>query len=476
MRSRPAVEAEAVGVDALAPAAAADLWLALTDLERLVSGLRLVVTRKASAASTWRDEGCRSFEEWAAARSGRSRSDAARDAKVADQLDFLPDTEDALRQGQITPRQAEQVTEAAGGDPAAEKDLPGQAKQNQPMKDLRRAADRAKAAASSRQTEQERMRRWRRARDVRFWVGGDGLAHLHAAGPLAELAAVKAAIDDRADRFFAAARELDEPQTPGHHRFDALVELVTEQRAGRGADPSAPHWTVNLYADISAFRNGFAASGECCDIPGIGFVPVAAAEAVLGDAFLNLVITDGADVRTVVSAGRTVPKTLKVALLARDHGCVVCGSSFNLEYDHWRRHYAAGGLTCLANLVVLCRRHHRMRHYDGWVLDGGPGNWPWHRPEEAEPGEAPARQGSATPPASAAGRSGAARAGAADPSAGGGAGTESTSTANSTSAAPPAGAGRRGGDPRRRGRRPRRRDPDHLSGAGQQDLFADRKR
>lgn len=399
VRGRLAAEAEGLDVDVLAPADALDLWVALTDLQRVVSGLRLVVTRKAATAEAWKADGLRSFEEWAATRSGSGHGDAVREARVADRLDVLPDTEDALRRGEITPRQAEQVAEAAAVDPAAEQELLGQARQGKPMRDLRKTANRFKAAATSRLEERERMRRWRQARDVRFWVGSDGLAHLDAVGPLAELAAVRAAMDSRADQLFATARQLGEPTDPRHLRFDALVELATEQRDGRGADASAPHWTVNLLADLSAFHQGFVGRGQRCKIPGIGPVPVEAARAVLGDAYLNLVITDGVEVRTVATAGRNVPKSLKVALLARDGGCVVCGSSFNLEHDHWRRQLAHRGLTCLSNLVTLCRRHHRMRHYDGWTLDGDPGHWTWTPPDTNPPDPgAPART-SGHPPA-----------------------------------------------------------------------------
>ena len=381
VRGRLAAAADGLDVDVVAPGDAVELWLALAELDRLVSGLRLVVTRKALEASVWRDEGFRSFEEWAATRSGRAHGEARREARVADRLDFLPDTEEALRRGEISPGQAEQVAEAAGADPAAEQELLGQARRGRPMRELRQTANRFKAAADSQAEEQQRMRRWRQARDVRLWVGADGLAHLDAAGPLAELAAVKAAMDARADQLFATARRLGEPLNAAHLRFDALVELATEQRDGRGADTSAPHWTINLLADLSAFRRGFVAGGERCEIPGVGPVPVEAAQAILGDAYLNLVITNGVDVRTVASAGRHIPKPLKRALYARDHGCVVCGSAFNLEHDHWRRQVADRGLTCLSNLVTLCRRHHRMRHYDGWILDGSPGQWTFTPPD-----------------------------------------------------------------------------------------------
>jgi hypothetical protein len=51
------------------------------------------------------------------------------------------------------------------------------------------------------------------------------------------------------------------------------------------------------------------------------------------------------------------------ALLARDGGCAHpgCGSRIGLEAHHVR-HWLDGGKTVLANLVLLCRRHHHAHH------------------------------------------------------------------------------------------------------------------
>ncbi len=53
------------------------------------------------------------------------------------------------------------------------------------------------------------------------------------------------------------------------------------------------------------------------------------------------------------------------ALMARDGGCAHpgCGSRIGLEAHHVQ-HWLHGGKTTLANLVLLCRRHHHA-HHDG---------------------------------------------------------------------------------------------------------------
>jgi hypothetical protein len=70
-----------------------------------------------------------------------------------------------------------------------------------------------------------------------------------------------------------------------------------------------------------------------------------------------------------------VPSALKRALKRRDRGCRFPGCEHHRFVDaHHLRHWANGGETSLDNLVLLCRRHHRLVHEGGYSLerlDGG---------------------------------------------------------------------------------------------------------
>jgi Domain of unknown function (DUF222)/HNH endonuclease len=82
---------------------------------------------------------------------------------------------------------------------------------------------------------------------------------------------------------------------------------------------------------------------------------------------------------SVLSLGRkrrTVSPALRRALAARDRGCRFPGCDRTRFVDaHHVEHWARGGETSLANLVLLCRRHHRLVHERGYTLevaaDGG---------------------------------------------------------------------------------------------------------
>ena len=70
---------------------------------------------------------------------------------------------------------------------------------------------------------------------------------------------------------------------------------------------------------------------------------------------------------------RTISPALRRALAARDRQCRFPGCQNRRCDAHHVRHWADGGATALDNLLLLCRRHHRMVHEDGFsvTIDAG---------------------------------------------------------------------------------------------------------
>jgi len=67
---------------------------------------------------------------------------------------------------------------------------------------------------------------------------------------------------------------------------------------------------------------------------------------------------------------RVIPPAMRRALQARDRGCRFPGCENRRFVDaHHIHHWSRGGETKLANLVLLCRRHHRFLHEVGYSLD-----------------------------------------------------------------------------------------------------------
>jgi hypothetical protein len=66
-----------------------------------------------------------------------------------------------------------------------------------------------------------------------------------------------------------------------------------------------------------------------------------------------------------------VPAALRRALVVRDRSCAFPGCDRSPSWcdAHHIRHWADGGETALENLVLLCRRHHRIVHHGRFRIE-----------------------------------------------------------------------------------------------------------
>jgi len=79
---------------------------------------------------------------------------------------------------------------------------------------------------------------------------------------------------------------------------------------------------------------------------------------------------------------RTIPPALRRALHHRDQSCRFPSCGVRVGQGHHVRHWAQGGPTTLTNLVLLCRRHHRAVHEEGYQVARGPnGTLGFRRPD-----------------------------------------------------------------------------------------------
>jgi 5-methylcytosine-specific restriction endonuclease McrA len=85
----------------------------------------------------------------------------------------------------------------------------------------------------------------------------------------------------------------------------------------------------------------------------------------------RVVMRHGVDgsVTEVGARTRTIPPALRRALQHRDAGCRFPGCGLRFGDAHHIRHWAHGGPTTLSNLALLCRRHHRSVHEEGYRID-----------------------------------------------------------------------------------------------------------
>jgi len=88
---------------------------------------------------------------------------------------------------------------------------------------------------------------------------------------------------------------------------------------------------------------------------------------------------------------RSIPPAIRRALNSRDSGCRFPGCTHQRYVDaHHIRHWVHGGKTDLANLVTLCRFHHRYVHEEHITVETqAPGAWRFLRPDGTEFGIEP---------------------------------------------------------------------------------------
>jgi Domain of unknown function (DUF222)/HNH endonuclease len=150
-------------------------------------------------------------------------------------------------------------------------------------------------------------------------------------------------------------------------RADALGDVCRfflDHQRTRRARRHRPH--INLVLDIDRYR-ALAATGATT-VDGTGFDGTTV-QRLLCDAALHRVLTQG---RTAIldygRATRTIPAPLFNALVVRDQRCRFPGCDRAAAWceGHHVRPWLRGGPTHLANLVLVCSRHHHFLHHPRW--------------------------------------------------------------------------------------------------------------
>jgi len=163
---------------------------------------------------------------------------------------------------------------------------------------------------------------------------------------------------------------------------DALA-LLAETALHHGIDPGAPgeryqvvvHVDAEVLADADALGQSVLEDGAR--------VPAGTSQRLACDASL-VVMRHGRDGRVVEvdTRTRTIPPALRRALHHRDRGCRFPGCGLRPGQGHHIRHWAHGGPTTLSNLALLCRRHHRAVHEEGYHMERQPnGELRFRRPD-----------------------------------------------------------------------------------------------
>ena len=176
------------------------------------------------------------------------------------------------------------------------------------------------------------------------------------------------ALEAASDRLYHDSEDKAEVSV-GQRRADALGLLAESALAAdldRGT--AGDRYQVVLHVDEDVLGDG-AGGGQSALEDGIR-VPAESSRRIACDA-AKVIMRHNPDA-TVLDVGRktrTISPAIRRALTARDHRCRFPGCSCRHCDAHHVRHWAAGGATKLENLLMLCRRHHRAVHEEGFTVE-----------------------------------------------------------------------------------------------------------
>ena len=158
-----------------------------------------------------------------------------------------------------------------------------------------------------------------------------------------------------------------------HRNADAFVEVCRHVQDA-GVLPQRPHLQVTASLDTLRGLAGSPAGDLEYSVP----VSAATVQRLACDGTIaRVVLAPESVVIDVGRARRVVAGAMRRALNARDGHCKWprCDRPASWSDAHHVVHWTKGGDTDLANMILLCHRHHWMAHEGGWQLvrtaDGG---------------------------------------------------------------------------------------------------------
>jgi len=159
-----------------------------------------------------------------------------------------------------------------------------------------------------------------------------------------------------------------ETSSISQQQADALA-LLAETALHHGLDPGAPGESYQVVVHVDAPVLADPEQPGQSVLEGGTHVPAETSQRLACDASRVVMRHDG-DGRVVEIGARTrtIPPALRRALHHRDQGCRFPGCHGRFTEGHHLRHWAHGGPTTLSNLALLCRRHHRAVHEEGYQV------------------------------------------------------------------------------------------------------------
>jgi hypothetical protein len=327
----------------------------------------LDLIREFDARGGWASQGFRSCAAWLGWRVGLDLGAARERVRVARALGTLPLLAGALARGELSYAKVRALTRVATPETEERLLAVGKAGTAAHVERIVRGWRRVDRNAEAREAARQHA-----SRGLQVYPDEDGTVVIR--GRLApEVGALLVqALAAARDTMYQQARLNDpqgDPPTMAQQQADALA-LLAETALHHGIDPGAPgeRYQVVVHVDAPVLADP--------DEPGQSVledgahVPAETSRRLACDASRVIMRHDrDGRVMEVGARTRTIPPALRRALHHRDHGCRFPGCGLPFGQGHHVRHWAQGGPTTLSNLALLCRRHHRAVHEQGYQCE-----------------------------------------------------------------------------------------------------------
>ena len=345
----------------------------------------LDLIREFDARAGW-NTGFRSCAEWLSWRVGLDLGAARERVRVAHALGALPLMAQALARGELSYAKVRALTRVAT--PETEERLLVVGRQGTAAHVERivrgwRQVDRHAEAREAARRHAVRALHVYQDEDGTVVIRGR-LAPEVGAVVMKALEAARATLYQRSWQTFADASEGVSSETPtmAQQQADALA-LLAETALHHELDPGAAsdRYQVVVHVDAAALANPDEPGGSVLE-EGVR-VSAETSRRLACDASRVVMRHDEAGRPIEVGVRtRTIPPAMRRALNHRDRGCRFPGCGVRFTQGHHLRHWAEGGPTTLSNLALLCRRHHRAVHEEGYkVYRGLDGALRFRRPD-----------------------------------------------------------------------------------------------
>jgi hypothetical protein len=331
----------------------------------------LDLIREFDAGGGW-NNGFRSCAAWLGWRVGLDPGAARERVRVARALGTLPLLAQALARGELSYAKVRALTRVATPETEERQLAVGRAGTAAHVERIVRGWRRVDRIAEARETARQHA-----SRGLQVYQDEDGMMVVR--GRLAPevgallvqaLTAARETLYQQARLYPARWNDAEaDPPTMAQQQADALA-LLAETALHHGIDPGAPRerYQVVVHVDAPVLADADQ-PGQSVLEDGV-HVSAGTSQRLACDASL-VVMQHARDGRVVEVAARTrtIPPALRRALQHRDRGCRFPGCGLPFGQGHHVRHWANGGPTTLSNLALLCRRHHRAVHEEGYQLD-----------------------------------------------------------------------------------------------------------